>query len=417
MKFKSIVVILTFLLSFSAYPLPGNFLDYFGYMRAGSGTNGKGGDQVCISNGGASGNEFRLGNECENYGEIAFRGNHLKSKTGNGKFFYSQIRLAASADGHTNWEAPGVAMRELYFEGGRFGELPLTYWAGKRFYRENDLWMNDWYYFADTSGVGGGVGNIPTGIGKLHLAQLREVGTTTSEIGRHGVTLWDARLKDIKITGKDKLMIWAGYAHSPDGKQGAIEYDSSKGHVFGVLWDRSLVGGFNHFSVLYGKGLLDEFSLYGTAALEKGSEGHRIQEKSNRLRFVEHLTLKPLENIEFHAAATMELRDYGTQTAAREIWYNVGVSPLYYFTDHYQLAFQAGYSVVDRQLEKKRTLTRFAIAPQVSVSKSIWGRPQLRAFYAKTFWNRANRGQIDNGGPYESETSASNWGLQGEVWF
>ena len=41
-------------------------------MRSGVGTNDKGGDQVCFSNSGAAGNEFRLGNECWTYGEIAW---------------------------------------------------------------------------------------------------------------------------------------------------------------------------------------------------------------------------------------------------------------------------------------------------------------------------------------------------------
>ena len=57
----------------------------------------------------------------------------------------------------------------------------------------------------------------------------------------------------------------------------------------------------------------------------------------------------------------------------------------------------------------QKTLTRFTIAPQVSISDSFWGRPVIRAFYSQTFWNRANRGTIDSSGPYAGKTSGASW--------
>ena len=165
-----------------------------------------------------------------------------------------------------------------------------------------------------------------------------------------------------------------------------------------------------------GQGLLDEFSLGGNNALVKNSTEHREQKDSNRYRLVEHLTFKPMDQLEMHLSSTLELRDSGATSEAKEHWYNFGISPVWFFTDNYQLAFQAGYSVVDADGSPKRTMTRVTIAPQVSPG-GIWGRPVIRAFYSMTFWNRNNRGVIDSWGPYKGETSGSNFGLQGELWF
>ena len=258
---KLLLFITILFISINLYARSEKFLEYHGYMRAGTGQNSLNGDQVCFKNGGTPGNEFRLGNECAVFGDVIFRGNHVLAETENDKYFYSQFRFTFEENGHTQWEGTGVKIREVYFEGGRFNDSPLSYWAGKRFYRENDVWMNDFYYFADMSGTGGGIGNIPMGLGVLHLAFLREMGgsdnITTSDIGTHGINMYDARLKDIKIDGLGKFMIWVGYATASKGTDyvttyPATDYDSSTGLVAGFLHEYNFDGGFNHFAVLGG---------------------------------------------------------------------------------------------------------------------------------------------------------------------
>ena len=72
------------LFSSLAHSMETKDIDIFGYARAGVGTNTFGGDQECFYNQGAGGwngqgrNEFRLGNECSNYLEIALKFNHIK---------------------------------------------------------------------------------------------------------------------------------------------------------------------------------------------------------------------------------------------------------------------------------------------------------------------------------------------------
>ncbi len=394
--------------------------DLHGYMRSGVGTNDKGGDQVCFSNSGAAGNEFRLGNECSTYGEIAWSLMHLEGKGPNAPYFKSQIRFAFAPNGHTNWEyannTEGIAVRETYFEGGRFGGTPYTYWAGKRFYRENDLHMNDWYYFGDMSSNGAGMGHIPFMGGQLHLAWLREVSSTESDIGKHGVTVYDVRLKELKVTDKNKAFIWLGYATAPGGTTTTKVYEASKGYLAGLFLETGLPKGFNHFALMYGKGLLDDFNVYGSSALEAGSTAHKEQEASNKIRIVEHITYDWTNKLSFHASTSLELRDSGADNNNRTTWWNIGVQPMYFFSDHHQLVGVLGTSLIDADGSQPKRLTRFTIAPQVSAGRNIWARPVIRLFYTRSWWSTSNKGSV-GGTTYAGETSGASYGVQGEVWF
>lgn len=405
--------------------LYGTSLETHGYMRSGVGTNSKGGDQVCFSNPGTPGNEFRLGNECGTYGELAFKLKHGKRpKKGQSRpFFNTQIRLAFAQNGHTNWEGANntnpIAIRETFFEGGGFGGSPLSFWAGKRFYRANDVYMNDFYYIFDMSGNGGGVSNIPfIANGNLSFAYLREISSTTSDIGNHGVTVFDARAKNLEFMDGLKLDLWAAYGSAPSGidSTNSKSYGSSNGYLLGALLNGSFDGGFNHFALIYGKGLLDDFNLYGQSALEVGSSEITAQQKSNRLRLVEHITFNMTNNLTSHFSASLELRDNGETTNNKETWWNVGAHPVYFFNDHYQLAGVLGHSVIIKEGARSKTLSRLTIAPQVSISNNIWSRPILRAFYTHSVWSESNKGNV-GGNTYQNDTSGASYGLQGEVWF
>ncbi|MCV5663612.1 carbohydrate porin, partial [Escherichia coli] len=52
-------------------PASAQGLEFHGYLRTGTGSSSEGGKQVCFSAPGA-GAKYRLGNECETYGEVAF---------------------------------------------------------------------------------------------------------------------------------------------------------------------------------------------------------------------------------------------------------------------------------------------------------------------------------------------------------
>ncbi|MFK5037101.1 carbohydrate porin, partial [Klebsiella pneumoniae] len=65
-----------------------------------------------------------------------------------------------------------------------------------------------------------------------------------------------------------------------------------------------------------------------------------------------------------------------------------------------------------------RKLTRLTIAPQLSLGSNLWARPVLRAFYAQSFWNEANRSFVAVDAPtFAGATNSQAIGVQTEVWF
>lgn len=398
-------------------------MDIGTYLRSGIGSNGQGGDQVCFSNPGAAGNEFRVGNECTTYGELVFTTFVKRANADDPLYAYGQLRFAYGPPGNSNYEGANgsnpIAVRESYAEVGGIGEKKLSFWVGNRFYREQEMYMNDFFYMADTSGNGGGVGRIPfIAGGKLYAAILRETKTQESDNGKLALTLYDLRAKGIQLGNNFQINFWLGYATTSAGKNTTTnqEYDDGTGQVYGAILQKGLPVGFNHFAVIYGKGLLDQFNLYGDLTAIKGSASAEAQRRSQRLRVVEHLTVDVTDKFSFHFGSTFEWRDNGNTQNSKEVWYNAGIHPVYFIDENYQLTGQLGTSVVDAQGSPARRMTRVTIAPQVGLRKGIWSRPILRAFYSRTFWSRSNRGRI-GGTPYSNETSGTNIGLQMEIWF
>ena len=391
-------------------------LEYHGYLRTGVGTNSKGGDQTCFNNQGSGSNEFRLGNECSTYGEMTFTKYHLRKK--DGPWFKTQVTLGYSADGDTNWEyvnsGNGFQLREAYIAGGNFDDSPIGYWVGNRFYRDNDVYMNDFYYFADASANGGGIENIPLLGAKLNLALLKQTSNQSTNNGDISLTLIDARINQIKFLGSE-FKLWLAHASTSDGESSGKKYGDQNGYVLGALNAIGLNGGFNHFALIYGKGVMQDIHI-AYSPLEIGTTNHNVEKEKWRLRAVEHLTLRVHPKLALHASATYEYRDQGLANGNKEIWYNAGIQPVFFFTKHKQLAAALGYSSVDADGAEDKRLFRFTIAPQVSLSDNIWARPVIRAFYTKSFWSRSNRGGV-GGTAYANETSGSNYGLQAEVFF
>jgi maltoporin len=402
-----------------------------GYLRAGAFTNGKGGKEECIYNRGSPANEFRLGNECQIYGEAAFLARILKEDKEK-PYFNTQLRLAYTPQGNSSFENQPLngsqeQVVEAFVEAGNVEGSPLTYWAGKRFYRDVDLYMFDWYYFAQMNGNGGGVGNIPLGAGKGAVAYLVETGSTRSNIGLNTVQVLDLRWSDVKLGENDALHFWAALGTSPggtDNTNSATQYLPRQGVTGAVRWRRAVKGGWNDFMVGYGTGLMEGMNIYGTSTLQTSQAP---QQKALRTRMVEHLSFQPFTKLATHFGAAVESWDprKGT-TDSRGLWWAVGARPVYFFTEHWQLAVELGHSEIRIRDELASTgnqvgtrqLTRVTIAPQLALGPSLWARPVIRAFYSTSLWNKANQTFVAVDAPsFAMATSSQAMGVQTEVWF
>ncbi len=162
------------------------YVDITGYFRAGYGRDNDGGPQVGFQAPGALA-KGRLGNEAENYGEIAI-----------GKNFYLpeafSLNRSPRPDGTSSQPVARVLVRISMFNpyqnygvssGTSFGiaeawaaignlsssQPSMNVWAGNRYYRRHDIHIDDFMMY-NMSGGGGGVEDIKLPIGKLAFAWI-----------------------------------------------------------------------------------------------------------------------------------------------------------------------------------------------------------------------------------------------------
>ena len=211
------------------------------------------------------------------------------------------------------------------------------------------------------------------------------------------------------------------------------DFEAAAGASAGVRWRHALGENFNDFAVMYGTGVMENFTMDNSLAYAQ--TGTSVKDRK-RLRVVENPVLALSEKWALSAALIYESADSGTGQDARSHWYSVGARPIYYFTDHYHLALEAGFSDVKVDSETNgdgskagdRTMTRLTIAPEMAIGKGYFARPVLRAYATHTWWNKANE-DTTNPGSMLGALNAQNItalngrleetqvGLEGEIWF
>jgi maltoporin len=423
-------------------------LDFHTYMRAPMGTNSQGGKQILLNNPGSRGNEFRLGNESA-YAEAYLTAHLLKGATPRDPYFLSNLTLAYSPPMNSQYSdttATGdyAHVIQAFAKGGNLDGVPAAFWAGKRHYRDVDVHMNDFYYFANMGGVGGGVEDIYISNGTLNFAYLQyaDRGFKNATNGLPAKQALDFRWRDFRVGEKDWLHLWGVLAYSApgngerdddgDGTYTPVEFEAGRGYAAGVRWYHQFAKSGNNFAVMYGHGIMEDMGLNSAAYVVTGSGAN--DKKRWRVVNVTDTELSP--KWQMQAALIYDGSDNAAATDSRSDWYSIGARPIYFFTDHYHLAFEAGMSVVKTQGEVgsdgtaagERILNRVTISPEVALGRHFYSRPVVRAFLTHTWWNSANGdlgnnssllGSLDaNGTPgLNGQSSATAFGLSCEVWF
>jgi maltoporin len=410
----------------SAFAVSGDSFEYLGYMRTGVGTNLKGGDQNCYHQSNVPGNEFRLGSECSIYGENLFRAYTSGAKSDKGEFYRSNFGFSYNPGGKLQGEVPNFYVFSAFVEAGRLNDSNSIIWVGKRFYRDGDLHIDDFFYFADTSGSGAGIEQIPLWNGSLALALMFEDSNstdpattapvsaatpTTTVNGVPRTVLLDARLFDLKLTDKDRLNFWAGIATSTGGvdTRTNVNYDNAGGYVGGAKYIRDLDKGYEKFAVVYGAGLMQGLNLGGSFGTDPTKTlGQAYDPGSHRFRVVEDMMFQPNKSYAVAFGAVYESWTLSSATTAGR-WFSVGARPIYFFNDHYSIALEAGGSNVKQAGDTGgKPMYRVTIAPQISPKPEFYARPVLRAFLTRTFVQGTSNALV---------STATSVGFQGEVWF
>ncbi|MEO5668074.1 MAG: carbohydrate porin [Bdellovibrionota bacterium] len=432
---KSVLVfsIPAFLASFSvAHSATADQLNYESYFRSGIGRNDKGGAQTCFSNPLAGGhNDFRLGNECGAYGELSLRATPVKGAE-NEPSFAATTMLSFNFPSNTDATSSNVGVVQLFAEGSHLFGKDYGAWIGRRYYRDIDAHMDDFFYYGGVAGEGAGITHVDVGNGTLSVALFLPTlndatpfstpPTTVSTSSERGVPqgrYLDLRLSDFALNEKNHLHFWLGFADQSEttitgGTLVGQTLGNFVGYLAGSRYRSDLENGTNDLALVYGKGLL---SRLNTGDVVGHTVGDAIGGSSN-LRIVDHATFEH-ETWAMHALALAELRQDFFAKSKKGWYFSAGIRPVYFVTENFHVAVELGHDEAEDdgyQGGKTLRLTRLTIAPEIVAAKKIWSRPALRFFYSTSFWNNDARGLIGTGA-YANDTSGNTWGFQGEVWF
>jgi len=406
--------------------------EFHGYMRSGAGVATKGGGQQCFGLPGAF-SKYRLGNECETYGELEFDTDVLKAKDGVDFKYVGMLGYAThgGADFENLADPNGnhIAIRQSYvLVSGIPGTSTMKFWAGKRYYMRNDIHIIDFFYWND-SGVGGGVQDIDLGGDlKLAAAVIRTQPNNGDDVTQE-LSTFDFRLYGIKTNPDGELTLGLagvtgkrnenapGVAGTPDNKNGW--------YVNVQHFQQNILGGYNKADFQWGKDAGWGFSL--------GGGGPFFTSTSARMgRVVDQLVWQPTPQLSGMLAFVYQDSKIDSATPGtpnfHEKWLSIGARPIFMLSDYFGLQAELGYDQVKPENASKRNLWKFTFAPTIRPGGGFFSRPELRAFVTYAKWNSAaqDAGMFGQGACSAGGTSTSTFGcsrngttfgLQAEAWW
>ncbi len=390
-------------------PLSGHALEFTGYLRSGIGESTSSGKQACFQLPGAQ-SKYRLGNECEQYAELDLR--HDLFTFGDGSVLsiegmaalYNEYNYSPRFTGDHGW----ARMNQLYAE---WSKVPALYngslWAGRRFYKRNDIHISDFYYW-NQSATGAGIEDMEIGGLKYSYAFSRKDNVFQEEyINRH----------DFNVGGFDsnpggELEFGISYIDDPDRSDSNSGWSATVQHK----QDNFLgLGGGNTFAVQYGRGPGTGLGYTGDVTLDRNNKSWRVVEFFD-------WQVTPRFGGQVQAVYQKDTRENGTD----QDWLSVGIRPTYAFTNQFKLVTELGHDQVDAD-GGTRKLTKFTIAPTWSpAGPGFWERPEVRVYYTYAEWNAAAQraasliaagSALSDTGTFGDARHGSNFGVQVEYWW
>ena len=408
-------------------------VEIHGYARTGVGRSSNGGEQVNFGMGISASNDFRLGNEADNYIELAIdvrayeKGDtsfklHFRPSY---KQFYSNQDATVDAAGGNLTPDNAFVMRESWAEAsGIFGNSDTwknaTVWAGRRFYQRHDIHQID-YFFWNNSGNGFGIENINLGFGKLHYAFISEdFGNSPSGAsGQQTVGSHDLRLTDIVTNHNGSLSLGlqvqkpSNYANNPGNDNGGWRID--------IMHKQSGIGaGDNTLAINYSKG--SPFWGWYNDNLDQGNR---------RIEVLDSLYLQPTKDfglcfLALYRDLTLDAQNDGQGANGYQKSMMLGVRPKVQLTKNFGFEFEVGYSDIKENLfyapgSSDQHLIKETVAAEWSPAASWWSRPSIRLFVTNAGWggtaNPNASWQTYTPANFAGKTSGYTYGAQFEAWW
>lgn len=450
-------------------------VDFGGYLRSGSGSSSKKGGNNCFRVNGESafntaGNSAavtgagRLGNQCDTYGEIKLGANMGDS---DGTKFGVHTLVAYGTSQVADYEGTIPALREAYGTAEGFGDgafAKSTVWAGKRFYKREDVHIVDLFILQNT-GYGAGIENIDLGFGKFSYALMKAgaasyvdvtpVGTGGQEVGR--VTLngdpsqqksnHDLRLEGINLGGAGSLGVGTNIVRGNNQILPGNLDNNFNGWSAWVKHSIVLSGTWQNalwLQMARDAGNLDGSALYW--AQSNSGNGSPGSMKHAGWRIIDAANFEFGDKVNgqaFFGYGREKFPWYGIAGSSSEYsdrtTTSLVVRPIYHFTENLGLAVEAGTVRVsghnlnyDNNPNKTTNyLNKITISPQLSMGSGFYARPVLRAYVSYMKWNRDTTPYgIESGASactgrdcsvsvagFSNGSSATTYGVQMEAWW
>lgn len=382
--------------------------EYHGYFRAGLGSSTDSrGPQSCYGLGGNT-MRYRLGNECDTYGEFEYQKEMAKSA--NGVSFVGHIMVAAYTPSSAVSDSD-LSMSKMYVEAKNIEILNGgTAWIGKRYYMRPDIHMLDLQYI-NMNGTGGGIDQYKLGPGRISYGFFKDNDKPGNSAIRQNLVY-----QGIPINQDGTLEVLTTLI-TPDKKDST----SHSGWQATVLHKQDKVwGGANTFGIQYGVG--PGTGAGGQCCNRMGTTGSiRNGSDVTRLRIFNSLWIQPTPEWSAEMIAIVQ-RDKSDTTGGSSTWTTLGVRPVYAVNDNFKLQFELGTDRVTSPTGgAAQRLTKLTFAPTLTAGKGYWSRPELRAFVTYGKWNDAATAAVnkanESGPVYGNATSGTSFGLQVETWF
>ena len=408
-QFKRLAIAAAAASAFAAPAVHAEGVEFHGYLRTGVGTTSEGGDQKCFQ---IAPTKYRLGNECETYGELALTAPFGKSDGGPWAKFNVMLATIEN-NGQGDFESSKgdkftIASRQNFFQAGGFFDKgafeDAKIWIGKRYYNRHDVHITDNYYW-NNSGLGGGIEDINAGAAKLAFA-YHQNGNGNNSLSTRRLS---SRLYDINTNPNGKIEGELVYVTGSTADKTPTAPKEGSGWALFVEHTQSgiLGGGFNKLAFVYGTDDAAGGSYnptYSTADDgRKGTKEYRITDQI-------YVDLKN----GWSGMATVQYSDVKDGAGNKTKWFSIGARPQYNFTPNISVAVEGGFDQV-KSGGNTAKLAKLTVAPQYTLTGGFWARPAFRAFATYAKWNDAAGAQ--GGGVFAPDKNGMTYGLQVEAWW
>jgi len=373
-------------------------VDWSGYMRGGpAATTVSGESRQCYGLAGP-GLKYRLGNECDFYGEF-------------------QLAQAMKADGvdynavlMTNYYSPqtesnnnyGIELAYVEMKGIDFAPQTL-FWMGKRRDRD-DVHIVD-TFFTNVSGVGAGFNNVDLGGAKFGFSGYKNDSQNVHDgipNGSNGGARLHADFYDIGVNPDGKLRVMGTY--SKGDSQGGTKGGSGYGINIEHTQDKFLgLGGGNHIWVQYAQ---------GTTGLNQSFNGFTTPSSTKSWRFVE----SPTWQVGAFGGQALAMYQHDESASGKTNSWTVGGRGSYAMSKNVKFLTEIGYSAKKPEGGDTENLTKITVGPALSTGPDFWKRPELRLYVTYADFNKAAALDPANGLPV-NKTNGVSYGAQVEIWF